>query len=124
MSAHLSFVDARSGCGIVWSAAGLRRGAAAILRGPTESRLQPRPLPPARRRSADAACAGALIQPRSTGGQLSSGYVLTSMYQTTHRANADTITPAQYQPRSASSLIGSSSLFREGLYTHSLGALF
>jgi hypothetical protein len=46
-------------------------------------------------------------------------YVLTSMYQTTHRANANTITPAQYQPRSASSLIGSSSLFREGLYTHS-----
>jgi hypothetical protein len=53
-------------------------------------------------------------------GQLSSGYVLTSRYQTTHRANADTITPAQYQLRSVSSLIGSSSLFREGLYTHSL----
>jgi hypothetical protein len=41
------------------------------------------------------------------------------MYQTTHKANANTITPAQYQPRSASSLIGSPSLFREGLYTHS-----
>src|SRR6516162_8899804 len=43
------------------------------------------------------------------------------MYQMTHRTNADTITPAQYQPRSASSLIGSSSLFRDGLYTRSLG---
>jgi hypothetical protein len=42
---------------------------------------------------------------RSTGGQLSSGYVRTSN-QGTHRANADTITPAQYQRRSASSLIG------------------
>ena len=30
---------------------------------------------------------------------------LTSIYQTTHRANANTITPAQYQPRSAPSLI-------------------
>jgi hypothetical protein len=47
---------------------------------------------------------------RSTGGQLSSGYVRTSN-QGTHRANADTITPAQYQRRSASSLIGSSSPF-------------
>ena len=46
------------------------------------------------------ACA---VQP---GGQLSSGYVRTSN-QGIHRANADTITPAQYQPRSASSLIGS-----------------
>jgi hypothetical protein len=52
------------------------------------------------------ACA---VQP---GGQLSSGYVRTSN-QGTHRANADTITPAQYQPRSASSLIGSSFLFRD-----------
>jgi hypothetical protein len=42
------------------------------------------------------------------------------MYQTTHRANAAKITPAQYQPRSVSSLIGSSSLFREGLYTHDI----
>src|SRR6266487_1611872 len=42
------------------------------------------------------------------------------MYQTTHRANAATITPAQYQPRSVSSLIGSSSVFREGLYTHDI----
>src|SRR5262249_5830392 len=45
------------------------------------------------------------------------------MYQMTHRTNADTITPAQYQPRRASSLIGSSSLFRDGLYTRSLGVL-
>jgi hypothetical protein len=52
--------------------------------------------------------------------QLSYGYLLTSN-QGTHRANANTITPAQYQPRSASSLIGSSFLFREGLYTHSCG---
>src|SRR6266446_10391614 len=37
-------------------------------------------------------------------------YVRTSN-QGTHRANANTITPAQYQPRSASSLIGSSFLF-------------
>jgi hypothetical protein len=44
-------------------------------------------------------------------------YVRTSSNQGTHRANADTITPAQYQPRSASSLIGSSFPFREGLYT-------
>jgi hypothetical protein len=51
--------------------------------------------------------------------QLSSGYVRTSSNQGIHRANADTITPAQYQPRSASSLIGSSFLFREGLYIHS-----
>jgi hypothetical protein len=52
-----------------------------------------------------------------TGGQLSSGYVRTRN-QGSHRANADTITKAQYQPRSASSLIGSS-FFHEGLYTHS-----
>jgi hypothetical protein len=57
---------------------------------------------------------------RSTTGSSAQATFLTSIYQTTHRANADTITPAQYQRRSASSLIGSSSLFRGGLYTHSL----
>src|SRR5262249_25965284 len=50
---------------------------------------------------------------RSTGAaQLGA---LTSMYQPTNTASAHTITPAQYQPRSASSLIGSSSLFPEGI---------
>jgi len=39
--------------------------------------------------------------------------------QGTHRANANTITPAQYQFRSASSLIWKLlPFFREGLYTH------
>ena len=51
--------------------------------------------------------------PRANSAQAT---YFTSMYQATHRANADAITPAQYQPRSVSSLIGSSSLFRETIH--------
>ena len=43
------------------------------------------------------------------------------MYQGTHRANAAAITPAQYQPRSVSSLIGSSSKQVEHLRNHRQG---
>ena len=42
-----------------------------------------------------------------------------SMYQATNTANANTITPAQYQAMNTSSLIGRSSLLPGGLYTHS-----
>src|SRR5262249_38480801 len=51
-----------------------------------------------------------LRKPTFDGHGVRSGYVRTSN-QGTHRANADTTTPAQYQRRSASSLIGSSSPF-------------
>src|SRR5262249_61065221 len=47
---------------------------------------------------------------QATGGNLSPGYVRTRN-QGSHRANAAPITKAQYQPRSASSLIGSSFFF-------------
>ena len=42
------------------------------------------------------------------------------MYQATNTANANTITPAQYQPTNTSSLmLEDSSLLLGGLYTHS-----
>src|SRR5204863_9406103 len=54
---------------------------------------------------------------KSLRGQLagsSAQGTLASMYQATNTANANTITPSQYQPRSASSSFEASPFSREG----------
>src|SRR5437899_8512158 len=106
MRAHLSFLDARSGCGIVLVGGWIAPRGGGHFAGPERVSSATAPAPacsaPLGGRSLRGRADPAAVNGRAAQLRLR---VLTSMYQTTHRANADTITPAQYQPRSASSPI-------------------